>query len=198
MNIPSFKKHIFFSTTTFTLLIFAVVFFIIWPNSRDIVEASDAIKKERAQLERQYEQGQLRKKNRESLTLLESRLPLLHTPLLTRSALLALVDQLETRAKKYGLTEQFDINIQNRDEEQKEKTPFLLTLAGSFPESVRFLHDLETLPWYFIIESIQIEKGIPPPTSTRTPRAPEEAAAPQSPIRVFIRGYTFVDQEESP
>ena len=127
---------------------------IIIPTTRAIITISTAIANEEHDLAQRAALGETIHSARLMLTEVRSALPNLEASLIAPTDELGLVKRLETIASTLHLTEKIALVPQATP---AETIPFTINLVGDFRSVGRYLNELERLPWYLTIDTVDIQ-----------------------------------------
>lgn len=137
--------------------VFLMAYFIIMPTIKDIQKISDAIVKEKEDLEIKYQKGQLLKEISKDFEKIKPQKNKLNTIFLQKGEELKFVTTLEEIAKKYNVDQ---IIVLNQDGVKKSEETYTLPInieaSGEFIQVLKYLYDIEKLSYYFNIEMINV------------------------------------------
>jgi len=160
-------KKIIAYTLTVICLILLIIYFIVIPTVRDIKKISSDVYAERLDLEKKYLRGQLLKKTVEDFEKIKPQKNKLLSAFITENQELEFITNLEKIATENKLTQ--NIRLHQNPDDQGDKIfynlPLEVTAQGDFINIMKYLRDLETLSYYFNINSISLDSDGQTPLS---------------------------------
>lgn len=158
IRLQSYTKNRFLvSTVAFGLLLAAVITLIVFPALREIRLISQQVYEERIRLEKLYVRGQLQKIVREKYATIEHSIGFLNTILLKENQELEYITALERVAESTGVELGIAIGDPKRIPEQTYSTlPFTFSVSGNWTSILRWVEEVESLPYYTNIREISI------------------------------------------
>lgn len=154
---PYLKNRFLISTITFVLLLVAIIVLITLPALREIRLINQQVYEERVRLERLYVRGQLQKRVRENYAKIENDVGFLDTMLLKENQELQYITSLESLANAAGVELDITIGEPKRAPEQAYSTlPFTFALAGNWGAILRWVEEVEALPYYTTIREVSV------------------------------------------
>jgi len=122
----------------------------------DIKTLSNSIHTQRTELEKKYETGQSLKDLVRNLRQMEPRLTALEQSLLPSNDTLTFINDLENTAENHHLDQIIRLADFEFNNELILSTPIQLTVNGSYDNLIYYLQDLDTKPYYFNINKLDI------------------------------------------
>ena len=149
------KKIFPITIGTIVLLFFAIIAFIIYPNVRDIISINNKTRNERMELEKKLAQGLNIGQIKKDLVEIQSSLGGLDDILIKQTQELEFVTKIEAIAAADGVS----LNINSDFTGQKigdrlKQIPLQINVSGNYNNMIKFLADIETLPYYYNINLI--------------------------------------------
>ena len=139
-------------------MIGSIIYFIILPTIEDIETISNTVYLERVDLEKKYLRGQLLKKTIEDFEKMKPEQNKLTSICIIENKELDFITALETVAAQRNLDQ--DLQLQPLQISNGEDGVYPLKLGiktqGSFINILKYVKDLEKLPYYFNISSVDI------------------------------------------
>ena len=143
-------------------IISVMTYFIILPTIQDIQKINDALQRERIDLEKKYLRGQLLNKTIDDFDRVKDKKGLLSTAFIVEGEELAFITQLEQIAEQNQVTQSLKLATEERRQPSNRTysvLPLTIELTAPFTQTVNYLHDVETLPFYVNTESINISSS---------------------------------------
>jgi len=153
------KKKIIIIFIIFIVLIFSVVFYIIIPTVKDIVDIKDEIEYQRVDLENKYMKGQNIKMISEKLKKIEGKIDVLDNIFVNSDESLEFIMLLENRAGSNGVNQKINLLPSEEDNNFYKKISLQLFTQGDLINQLRYLISLEELEKYINIKSLEISQG---------------------------------------
>jgi len=145
------------STVTFLALLLSIIILIIIPSFQEIKVINQQVLEERVRLEKLYVRGQLQKKVRDNYNSIKNDIGFLDEFLLKENQELQYITTLEHYANENNVSLEITIGEPQRKPQQRFSIlPFTLQLSGNWPAIVKWLSDIETLPYYTNIKEITV------------------------------------------
>ncbi|MFA6410369.1 MAG: type 4a pilus biogenesis protein PilO [Candidatus Buchananbacteria bacterium] len=153
------RKKIIISIIIILSTTFLIIYLIILPTVKDILEINKLVYAERVDLEKKYERGQLLRKTIEDFQKIKPQENRLISVFVIESKELEFITTLE----KISNTQQLDQKIylksavKTKDKEEiYDSLPVEIAIKGNFTGILKYLNDLEKLNYYFNISTINI------------------------------------------
>lgn len=152
------------------VLIFAIGFFVILPSIQTIRELKKNINDTQKFLEEQYEKTQRMRRSVHNLDDIVLQTAKFDKLSIKEGSELEIITQLEELASKHNINQTLRVTFYNASENptQPKNLPPLLNNknyyvfsfnnTGSYENLAKFMKSVEELPYYFIIDSIQMSK----------------------------------------
>jgi len=168
----SIKKRMVLSVVVVILVNVLIVYFIIIPTVTDIQAISDAVHRERVDLEKKYQRGQLLNKTLENFEQVKEQRGKIIRSFVAEGNELAFVTLLENIAEKNNLEQDIKLDARRASESKNLylSQKITITLTGKYGELRRYLYELELIPYYINVNDI----------SWTTPEKIQPANAPLS------------------
>ncbi len=147
------KKKIFIITVPWLFTIIILSIFLLLPSITDIKNISQEIKDRKQVLSQKQLKGQNIQKNIDELSRIKKTVNT-YSVFVAKENELEFIENLETTAKKYFVSQ--DIKISALDENNEMKLKIIINSEGKFIDLVRYAHSLETQKYYLNIESFVI------------------------------------------
>ena len=185
MTIPPYlKSHFLVAAIIFGLLLAAVTVLIILPSFREIRLIRQQVLDERVRLEKLYLKGQLQRKVRENYERIQPRTAWLDNILLKENQELQYITALENLAERVGLRLKITVGESERlPSAPLSRLQFVLALEGRWPQIVRFLANVEDLPYYTHVLEI---------TAAKQATIGEETAGSQTAATVTLATFWLI------
>lgn len=163
------KQKILFINAGITAALVLIAGAIIYPTIKNILQLQGDINTIQTQLEERYEKSQKLKRSLKELAKIKSVIAEMKKTLAMPGDEMAIITAVEKLAAEYQIDQTFNINF---IDEQKQKienaTPRVLPQYyrlsflnnGLFNNHLSYLSALQKLPYYIIIENINLEKRI--------------------------------------
>ncbi len=136
----------------------AIGWFIIVPTLRDIQSITGAIQEQRNSIEEKYQRGQLLRKLVEDFKKIGPDKDRLNAAFIQPGGELDFIIGLE----RLAASREVDFDPQREKADAKARAdsfPLTLKLRGTFSQLLSYLQDLERLPAYFNVSSLQLNAG---------------------------------------
>lgn len=166
-----FRDKLLITLIIIPIFLIALSLLIICPLIQDIRILSDQIHRERVELERLYQEGQLLRKVRSDWEKIKPELTSLEGVLLKKDGELEFITTLENLGDQNEIKETIHLDPQDQIVRDKVRLlPLRLKLTGEFSKIFQYLNSLEKLDYYINISSlsfnreIKLEKPEVPPT----------------------------------
>lgn len=163
------KQKILFTNAGITAALVLIAGAIIYPTIKNILQLQGDINTIQTQLEERYEKSQKLKRSLKEFAKIKSVIAEMKKTLAMPGDEMAIITAVEKLAAEYQIDQTFSINF---IDEQKQKienaTPRVLPQYyrlsflnnGLFNNHLSYLSALQKLPYYIIIENINLEKRI--------------------------------------
>jgi len=158
------KHKITLVTAAILIGISSIIFLIIVPSIRYITEIKQNIENTEAELEENFTKIQLLKKSIRELDDVQEKTQNFYFATITEGDELIVIRELERIAEKYAIFQDLNVSYsdgtaQNKDE-KKDDPHYIFTFhnQGSFQDHLKFLSELDKLPYYIIIDKLQWTK----------------------------------------
>ncbi len=158
----SILKKMAMLTSGVVVIMSVMTYFIILPTIQDIQGINDSIQRERIDLEKKYLRGQLLNKTIDDFDRVKDRKGLLMTAFIIEGEELAFITQLEQIAEQNQVTQSLKLATEERRQPSNRTysvLPLTIELTAPFTQTVNYLHDVETLPFYINTGSISISNN---------------------------------------
>jgi len=160
----SLKHKITLVTTTILIVITSIIFLIIIPSIKYITRMKQNIENTEAELEENFTKIQLLKKSIRELDTIKEKTQNFYFATVAKGDELIVITELERIAEKYDISQ--DLNVSYSDdapqnkENKKDNPHYIFTFhnQGSFQNQLEFLRELDKLPYYIIIDKLQLTK----------------------------------------
>ncbi|HLD31732.1 MAG TPA: type 4a pilus biogenesis protein PilO [Patescibacteria group bacterium] len=145
---------------TFTLILTATVLVIglgiIFPTIRQVKRINAEAASIEAELEARYRNSQKLKQTLHELPLIRTKVEEIEKALAQTGDELALITELENLATRNSVNQSLKISTS----QEKDHSLFILSFitSGQYPDLVRYLAEIERLPYYVIIKEVKLEK----------------------------------------
>lgn len=145
----TFKNRFQISAGIFIILLAAVSVLIVWPALAEIRLIKNQVFEERLRLEKLYLRGQLQKKVRANYAKIEDQTIFLDNILLKENQELQYITALENAANEHGVALKINIGESKRLPNQLFSVLAVsFEVKGSYPNIMRWLASLESMPYY--------------------------------------------------
>ncbi|MEK7653312.1 MAG: type 4a pilus biogenesis protein PilO [Patescibacteria group bacterium] len=137
------------------IIVIAMIIFIIIPAFKEIIAVNREINKERVALEQKLEQGLNLKKIQIELSEIQDKLGGLDRLFVAKGQELAFVTEMENIASADGISLKIVSDFSEeplKGEEKIKKTALQMEISGNYQNIIKFLNDLEKMPYYFNVE----------------------------------------------
>lgn len=164
------KKQMITMTILIGVLIFAIGFFVILPSIQTIRELKKNINDTQKFLEEQYEKTQRMRRSVHNLNDIVLQIAKFDKLSIKEGSELEIITQLEELASKHNINQTLRVTFYNASEnptQPKDLPPLLnkknyyifsFNNTGSYENLAKFMKSVEELPYYFIIDSVQMSK----------------------------------------
>jgi len=143
------KKKMILSVVVVILINVFIVYFIILPTVNDIQEISDAVYRERIDLEKKYQRGQLLNKTLENFEQVKAQRGKIGSAFIIEGSELLLVTSLETIAEKNSLAQEIRLDSKKVAESKNlyQSQKINIALTGKYGDLRQYLHEIERMPY---------------------------------------------------
>ena len=152
----SIKRRMILSVVVVILVNILIFYFIILPTIKDIREISDAVYKERVDLEKKYQRGQLLNKTLENFEQVKAQRGKMASAFVVEGNELLFVTALENIAEKNHLNQGINLDSQRvpgfKNLYQSQKINVILT--GKYGELRQYLYELERIPYIINVNDV--------------------------------------------
>src|SRR3989338_4406348 len=158
---------------------------IVYPVSQKIYRLQKEINRVEAELEKRYENSQKFKRTAREISEITKNTNQLAQTMIAAGGELDMITRLANLAEKNHITQNLEVIFKEikDDKPRASLTHFYLlnfSNQGDFADHLRYLAELEKLPFYLIVDNIKWEKG-------------KEDKAKKSPITLNFSGIIYVD-----
>ncbi len=167
MKIASKKKKLVIISSISIIILTLLVLFIIKPVILKLENSSGTILGKKAELESLTQKETVLPRQEKELENLKDKLPKILRAIPAQDEVINFIIDLEQIAHKNNVTQ--SINIKEgtakaeKEEEGLRESVFKLTLAGSFPDIINYIINLENLEYYADINSLNITHQVSAP-----------------------------------
>jgi Tfp pilus assembly protein PilO len=144
------------SLLIFFLLAYGAIFFLIIPSENNLISYHSEMAAKLNSIGNQYSQGKNTKKTSESLKTIEPRLDEMNKIFTQKNNAFDFVTSLETTAEKNNVSEKASLGEEKSLGGEFSSISIELGVSGKFNNLISFLSDLEKMPNYININSLQI------------------------------------------
>lgn len=145
-----YKNKLLINLGFIVLGLLAIVFFIVYPAMKEIINTSQAIKEERIKLERKQALGLNLQKTQQELTEIKDQFIQLNQIFIKKGEELNFVALLEGLADKNQITFNLESDfVGNKIDGNIEETQIKINLGGDFSNFLNFLQATEKLIYYY-------------------------------------------------
>lgn len=156
-----FRDKLFITLIFIPVFLLALFLLIIWPLIQDIRILSQQIQRERVELERLYQKGQLLRKARLGYEKIKPELTSLEGVLLKKDGELKFITTLESLGDQNEIEQEIHLNPQDQIVKDNLRIlPLRLNLTGEFENIFQYLNSLEKLDYYINISSLSFNREI--------------------------------------
>jgi len=167
MKIASKKKKIVIISSISIIILTLFVLFIIKPVILKLENSSGTILGKKAELESLTQKETVLPRQEKELENLKDKLPKILRAIPAQDEVINFIIDLEQIAHKNNITQSINIKEETARSEKKEEglkeSVFKLTLAGSFPDIINYIINLENLEYYADINSLNITHQVVAP-----------------------------------
>lgn len=133
----------------------AMIAFIICPAVKEITQVNREIKKEKNNLEKKLALGFNLKQIKQDLDEIQGSIEELDKIFIQQGQELKFVTELENLASRRQLSLNLNPDFESQPANNGIKpVPLQISITGSYPQILRFMQDLEALPYYYNLELI--------------------------------------------
>ena len=167
MKIASKKKKLVIISSVSIIILTLFVLFIIKPVILKLENLSGTILGKKAELESLTQEETVLPRQEKELGNLKDKLPKILRAIPTQDEVINFIIDLEQIAHKNNVTQSINIKEETAKAEKKEgglkESVFKLTLAGSFPDIINYIINLENLEYYADINLLNITHQVSAP-----------------------------------
>lgn len=176
----SIRKKIALSISLVILFNAVIIYFIIIPTVSDIKMISDAVYKERVDLEKKYQRGQLLNKTLENFERVKSEQVIFKKAFIAEENELTFVTALENIAGKHNLEQHLQLASAKISESKNLylSRAITITLRGTYEDTLNYLHDLESMDVFVNLANISLSSV-------------EKVQAVDAPMQISLSGKIF-------
>lgn len=150
-------RRIPFMAIVLVVVLISVPIFVIWPNMQEIRTTGEAIYNEYVYLEQKSKQGQNIRRAKAEYEALQDQRGSLHTLALTPGNELRFITALEELADATGVKETLQLDVEHQKQQNGyQGLPFVLLATGTYPEVVRYIAAIHSLPLVTSFTSINM------------------------------------------
>jgi Tfp pilus assembly protein PilO len=151
------RSKIIISFLGFFLIILSIIFFVVVPSVRDIVNIKNNIEEQRLELERKYVKGQSLRNLSKKIETVEKRMDEVNNIFVDIDKGLEFITALENLAESKKIIQKINITLDNESGgDEFEKIPIQLYTQGIFKNQMEYLLGIELMDYYININSIEI------------------------------------------
>lgn len=154
MNIFSVKKSIIIANLLILLVILVILFLIIIPSLKQTFEIKERAQETQRFLENQYKNTKLLKRSILELDNVKEKTNSFKQFGIPMGEELSMITRLETLAQKYNLEQNLNVETSGEDH-----YIFAFSTVGTMKDQISWLEELETWPYYFIIDKMTWSKA---------------------------------------
>ena len=143
------KKKMILSVVVVILVNVFIVYFIILPTISDIREISDAVYRERIDLEKKYQRGQLLNKTLENFERVKTQRGKIESAFVIEGSELLFVTALETIAENNYLAQEIKLDSKKVSESKNlyQSQKINISITGKYGDLRQYLHEFELMPY---------------------------------------------------
>lgn len=145
------------------IAITAILLLIIFPTVKDIKDINNKIIEEKESLELKFSKGQYLKNVVRDFKTIEPEIKNIQDAYVTKGKELDFISDMEKISDRLNLDTKINKTKQEQDKENEyvEVLTIEMELSGGFSQTMRFLEEIETLPYYFNIDNIIVASTDP-------------------------------------
>jgi Tfp pilus assembly protein PilO len=153
MRTPQEKK-VYILLIAISLLTLGIVLGVIYPTTSDIKSLKEETANLKNFLEKRYQRTIQSRSSVHKIETVREQVALLDKHLFKSGRELEFITLLENLSPKYKLDQK--INSSNLDDPNKKALRFNLIISGSYKNALRYLNELENLPYFIKLENISL------------------------------------------
>src|SRR3989344_679191 len=148
------EKKVYILLIAISLLTIGIVLGVIYPTTNDINNLKEETANLKNFLEKRYQRTLQSQNSVHKIEAVREQVALLDKHLFKSGRELEFITLLENLSPKFKLEQK--INSSNLDDPNKQALQFNLILNGSYKNALRYLNELENLPYFIKLENISL------------------------------------------
>ncbi len=161
MKIPLAKK-LFLSLAILIVIILCICITILYPTIKTITSLGSDINKIQQNLEEKYEISQKLRRSLQEIDNVQKNTIQYSQAYIKKGSELEIITALENIATENNITQNMDMTLVNTDNKDKIAMPEYYRISfittGHFADQISYLDALNKLPYYIIIQNLNLEK----------------------------------------
>ncbi len=158
----SLSKKLFLSLTILVVIILCICVTILYPTIKTIISLGSDISKIQQNLEEKYEISQKLRRSLQEIDKVEKNTVLYSQAFIKKGEELEVITALENIATENNITQNMDMVLVNTEGKDKSALPQYYKISfvtnGFFSDQIAYLDALNKLPYYVIIQNLNLEK----------------------------------------
>ncbi len=150
------SKKLIILIIVLSILIVIEFFLVIKPLFKEIKGFSQKIENQKESLEKLYTKGQTLGETKKIFKEIEEKIPILKNTFLLEGEELEFITTLEKIAKENEIDQKISIETKQNFKERYKFLPVSLSLKGSFENLIKYFLKIESLDFYFNIDSLTL------------------------------------------
>lgn len=151
------KNRFLVSASSFLLLLIAVIILIVIPSISEIRLIKNQVNEERERLEKLYTKGQIRRYVQKNFENIKNDAEFLDNVILKENQELEYITSIESLAEKNNISITMTTGEpQKKSEQSFSELEFIFSVSGSWKNIIKWIEDVELLPYYTNMSEISI------------------------------------------